>query len=246
MVTGRSGFQKPPQPGLRESTFFRASSYSHRVSSRSESSRHSIERQPIPTTKSQESLINRKGTLDLTQNIPNNEKEQVTEATASQGLTQKMNELDKPNEQSTQFRDNVEQNKEQPLDLTVQEVKGEENEPNESVSVLRLNHEADLKESPGTNETEVATPPVLNNNSSASARAVPKRRRMKKNRNDSCSVKVPPLVHESMIVPISPFVVPPIPPLVLAATMLTELPDEEPTENATNNANEFNDLLAIK
>ena len=110
--------------------------------------------------------------------------------------------------------------------------------------------ECEFKESKGPIEMDVLEPfmkdeIVMNNNSSASAHTMPKRRKLKKNRNDSCSVKIPPLVPEFMIVPISPLVVPPIPPLVLAATLLTELPNEEAGENATNNANVFNDLLAV-
>lgn len=264
----RTNFQKPPMYSPREMRFFRSSS--HRATSGSESSRHSTERGSVSDKIPQESSLGLQRALnsEANHNIASN-KANVPNVVAVERkplpqeqphkLPEPQNEFSKPSDEclAVVFGSNLGVNKQHQVTSKKQEVMGEQNKgSNESNTLLRLIQDGAFrwtKRSTGGRDSlagvEIPTKNDMvtsNNSSSVSTHATPRRRKLKKNRNDSCSVRIPPLVPEYVLTPISPTIMPPLPPLVLAATMLTELPNEEPEGNTTNNGNEFIDLSSVE
>ncbi|KAL5968048.1 Protein polyglycylase TTLL10 [Taenia solium] len=246
----RTNSQKPPVYGPREMRFFRSSS--HRVTSGSESSRHSTEKESVSTKITQESSLGLQRAFNpgANHNIASNKADApnvvaVERKPLPQGQAHKLpdpqNELSKSSDEWLA------------VTLKKQEVTSEQNKgSNGSNTLLRLTQAGAFKwrkiSTAGRDalaELEIPTKEKMvtsNNSSSVSTHATSRRRKLKKNRNDSCSVRIPPLVPEYVLTPISPAIMPPLPPLVMAATMLTEMPTEEPEENTTNNGNDFIDL----
>ncbi|CDS37473.1 protein polyglycylase TTLL10 [Echinococcus multilocularis] len=264
----RTEYQKPPAYSPREMRFFRSSS--HKITSGSESSRHSTERESIQTQNLQESSLGLQIASDLGANQSiTSDKTDVPNvvAVAEEPLAQEqVHKLPDPQNEPGKLCDeylvvildgNFDANGKHQMDPKRQEVTGTQSRgSNESNTLLRLIQDGVFKwtkrgtvgrdSSAGVElpiEDDVVT---SNNSSSVSTHATPRRRKLRKNRNDSCSVRIPPLMPEYVLMPISPVIMPPLPPLVLAATLPTEMPNEQPEENETNSGNELIDLSNMR
>uniref|UniRef100_A0A0R3WV78 DUF4210 domain-containing protein n=1 Tax=Hydatigena taeniaeformis TaxID=6205 RepID=A0A0R3WV78_HYDTA len=255
--------QKSPMYTPYAMRFFRSSS--RRATSRSESSHHSTERESISTKNPQESSlrveraldsgVNHSAVSDITHGLGAVVvAEELLPQGRAQTLRDEQKELNETNDDHVAVvpHNNLDVKKQHQVTTSKHEFAGEKNKgSNESNTLLRLIQDGAFKWA--KKSTVVRTLPMgvempteihivtSNNNSSVSTHATPRRRKLKKNHNDSCSVRIPPLVPEYVLTPIAPDIMPPLPPLVLAATLLTEIQNEEPEENTANNVNEFLD-----